>query len=218
MVAVKTINLEEAQDTLDDIHKEIAYLAQCKCANITSYLGSILNGHELWIVMEFMAGGSILDLVCPSLSYITLLKVLGVYFWMINSLCFAIFQINRQPLTERHIRIIARDILKGLVYLHTEKLIHRDIKAANVLISEHGDVKLADFGVSGQITSTMTKRNTFVGTPFWMAPGIEYNSSCIADCILSFIVFGMIRFFFEQRSSCNRSTIKRPISGRWASR
>ncbi|TVY82560.1 Serine/threonine-protein kinase svkA [Lachnellula suecica] len=162
-VAIKVIDVENAEDEVEDIIQEISILSELHSPYVTQYHGSYLKGSDLWIVMEFCSGGSCGDLMKPGL------------------------------INEEYISIIIRELLLGLDYLHGDKKLHRDIKgmapfaniyirwlispvAANVLLGANGQVKLADFGVSGQLSATMTKKNTFVGTPFWMAPEVIKQS------------------------------------------
>ncbi|XP_060571002.1 mitogen-activated protein kinase kinase kinase kinase 3-like [Ruditapes philippinarum] len=155
LAAIKIIKLEPGDD-FAIIQQEIIMMKDCKHSNIVAYFGSYLRRDKLWICMEYCGGGSMQD----------------------------IYHITG-PLTEPQIAFICRETLKGLHYLHCRGKMHRDIKGANILLTDEGDVKLADFGVSAQITVTMCKRKSFIGTPYWMAPEVAaverkggYNQQC----------------------------------------
>ncbi|KAG6820670.1 hypothetical protein H0H93_013521 [Arthromyces matolae] len=164
-VAIKIIDLESAEDEIEDIQQEIQILSQLDSPHVTKYHGSYLKGSNLWIVMEYCSGGSCSDLVGLVAFSDASIRM------MIN------LQMKPGVFREEYIAIIVRELLRGLEYLHSEGKLHRDIKAANILLSAGGDVKLADFGVSGQLSGTLSaKKNTFVGTPYWMSPEVIKQS------------------------------------------
>ncbi|XP_020784055.1 serine/threonine-protein kinase 4-like [Boleophthalmus pectinirostris] len=143
------------ESDLQEIIKEISIMQQCNSPHVVRYYGSYFKNRELWIVMEYCGAGSVSDII----------------------------RIRNKTLTEEEIATILQSTLKGLEYLHFMRKIHRDIKAGNILLNTEGQAKLADFGVAGQLTDTMAKRNTVIGTPFWMAPEViqEIGYNCVAD-------------------------------------
>jgi serine/threonine kinase 3 len=141
-VAIKIIPIDS--DDLLEIVREISIMQQCDSSFIVKYYGSYMKDSDLYIIMEYCGAGSASDIM----------KLLNKTF------------------TENEIAIILTDTLKGLEYLHLKKKIHRDIKAGNILLTLEGNAKLADFGVAGQLSDTMSKRNTVIGTPYWMGPEI----------------------------------------------
>ncbi|KAM6972475.1 mitogen-activated protein kinase kinase kinase kinase 3 [Aplochiton taeniatus] len=155
LAAIKVIKLEPGED-FAVVQQEIVMMKDCKHSNIVAYFGSYLRRDKLWICMEYCGGGSLQDIY----------HVTG-------------------PLTESQIAYVSRETLQGLYYLHNKGKMHRDIKGANILLTDNGYVKLADFGVSAQITMTIAKRKSFIGTPYWMAPEVAaverkggYNQLC----------------------------------------
>uniref|UniRef100_H3CMF0 Mitogen-activated protein kinase kinase kinase kinase n=1 Tax=Tetraodon nigroviridis TaxID=99883 RepID=H3CMF0_TETNG len=155
LAAIKIIKMEP-EDDFSVIQQEIIIVKSCKHPNIVAYFGSYIRANKLWICMEFCGGGSLQD----------------------------VYQVTG-PLSEPQIAYTCREMLQGLDYLHGQKKIHRDIKGANVLLNDQGEVKLADFGISAQITATLARRMSFIGTPYWMAPEVAaveikggYNELC----------------------------------------
>merc|ERR1712141_218339 len=166
VLAIKQVPVDT---DLQEIIKEISIMQQCDSPYVVKYYGSYFKNTDLWIVMEYCGAGSVLDIM----------KLRG----MAMSQRGTAERGEVKTLNEDEIATILCDTLKGLEYLHVRKKIHRDIKAGNILLNSEGHAKLADFGVAGQLTDTMAKRNTVIGTPFWMAPEViqEIGYDCVAD-------------------------------------
>ncbi|XP_032400485.1 mitogen-activated protein kinase kinase kinase kinase 2 isoform X2 [Etheostoma spectabile] len=153
--AIKIVKLDPGDD-ITSIQQEITMMSECKHKNIVAYFGSYHRNTKLWICMEYCGGGSLQDIY----------HVTG-------------------PLKEKQIAYVCRETLQGLYHLHETGKMHRDIKGANILLTERGDVKLADFGVAAEISASVAKRKSFIGTPYWMAPEVAavekkggYNHLC----------------------------------------
>jgi len=142
IVALKIMPVTDEEK--ESTQTEIKILQECKSPYIIGYYGSYLKDDFLWLEMEYCDQGSAADLMRK----------------------------NDRAFTEKEIAPYVKQMLLGLEYLHSQKKIHRDIKAANIMFNSHGEAKLGDFGVSARLDSTLAQRKTFIGTPYWMAPEI----------------------------------------------
>uniref|UniRef100_A0A8C5DTR4 non-specific serine/threonine protein kinase n=1 Tax=Gouania willdenowi TaxID=441366 RepID=A0A8C5DTR4_GOUWI len=150
LAAIKVMEVTEEEE--EEIKLEINMLkSYSHHRNIATYYGAFIRkgpagqDHQLWLVMEYCGAGSVTDLVKKT---------------------------KGNCLKEDWIAYICREVLRGLSHLHSHHVIHRDIKGQNVLLTENAEVKLVDFGVSAQLDKTIGRRNTFIGTPYWMAPEV----------------------------------------------
>ncbi|KAL2518562.1 MAP3K epsilon protein kinase 1 [Abeliophyllum distichum] len=159
-VAIKQVSLENiAQEDLNIIMQEIDLLKNLNHKNIVKYLGSLKTKTHLHIILEYVENGSLANIIKPN---------------------------KFGPFPESLVALYIAQVLEGLVYLHEQGVIHRDIKGANILTTKEGLVKLADFGVATKLTEADVNTHSVVGTPYWMAPEvIEMSGVCAASDIWS---------------------------------
>uniref|UniRef100_A0A8C3A3R2 non-specific serine/threonine protein kinase n=1 Tax=Cyclopterus lumpus TaxID=8103 RepID=A0A8C3A3R2_CYCLU len=143
LAAAKVIDTK-CEEELEDYIVEIDILAKCDHRYIVKLLDAFYHDNKLWIMIEFCPGGAV-DAIMLELD---------------------------RGLTEPQIKVVCREMLEALDYLHRMKIIHRDLKAGNILLMLDGDIKLADFGVSAKNSKTLQRRDSFIGTPYWMAPEV----------------------------------------------
>ncbi|KAA6373300.1 MAG: putative Serine/threonine-protein kinase [Streblomastix strix] len=142
--ALKVVKIEDLQG-IQDITNEISIMEKVKHPNVVRYYETMaLDENKILIAMELCEAGSLYNL----------------------------YEKTKIPLDEQQISFVMREALKGISYLHENKVIHRDIKAGNLLITANGDIKLADFGVSASLKMTFDNRKTAIGSPYWMAPEV----------------------------------------------
>ncbi|XP_073478164.1 uncharacterized protein [Aquarana catesbeiana] len=149
LAAVKILEIS-SEEALEDHISEINILGQCQHPNVLRLIEADFWDRQLWIMVEFCAGGA-LDAVMIELGH---------------------------GLSENQIRVVCLQTLQGLQYLHSHKIIHRDLKAGNILLTQHGDIRLADFGVSAVNNQVLQRRSSFIGTPYWMAPEVVTCETC----------------------------------------
>ncbi|KAJ3049954.1 hypothetical protein HK097_009061, partial [Rhizophlyctis rosea] len=148
ILAVKQIVIGSRESERVAIQKEIDLLKTCKHRNIVQYYGCVPVNEAMWILTDYCGAGSLVDCM----------------------------ELTRQTFSELQAAIILASALEGLAYLHEHGVVHRDVKSANILLTEQGEVKIADFGVSERLTQTIAARRTVVGTPFWMSPEVITGS------------------------------------------